>query len=137
MDLVVDTNILISFFRENPVRNIILNAKSLGLNLYAPQYAIEELRDNLSDLTKYTKLPYEEIESIFKILEELIEIKSLNYFKEYKKEGIKISPDEKDAPFFALASKLNCAIWSNEPRLKKQSKIKIYNTREILEKYKL
>lgn len=34
--------------------------------------------------------------------------------------------------FFALALKLNCPIWSNENLHKKQSKVKIYSTSELI-----
>jgi predicted nucleic acid-binding protein len=41
--------------------------------------------------------------------------------------------DEKDTHYVALALKLNCPIWSNDTDLKKQNKVKIYNTKELLE----
>ncbi len=132
MDIVVDTNILFSFFRENPVRYIIINAKSLGLKLFAPEYAIQELKNKINDLIKYTKVnSIKELEIIFENLEQNIETKPIDFFKEYKPEALKITPDEKDAPFFALALKLKCSIWSNEPRLKNQSIIKIYSTPDM------
>jgi predicted nucleic acid-binding protein len=43
-----------------------------------------------------------------------------------------ISPDVKDIPYFALALKLNCALWSNDKKLKDQDKVKIYSTEEIM-----
>jgi predicted nucleic acid-binding protein len=54
MRLVVDTNILFSFFRENPVRFIIANSNSFGLELFSPEYGIEELTENKSELMKYS-----------------------------------------------------------------------------------
>lgn len=56
MQIVVDTNILISFFRDNPIRYIILSSDFLELSLYTPEYAIEELRKNESDILKYAKI---------------------------------------------------------------------------------
>ena len=88
MKLVVNTNILFSFFREN--------------NMF-------------------------------------VEVKSIEFFEEFKAESEQISPHAKDAPFFALALKLDSDIWSNEPRLKRQSRVKVYNTgelRKLLEKPK-
>ena len=113
MDLIADTNALFSFFRENPVRYIIINAKSLDLNIFTPEYAIEELIDNISDLVKYTKASENEVKQTIETLKEFINIKPLEFFKEFKEEGINLSPDLKDSPFFALALKLNCAIWRN------------------------
>lgn len=51
-------------------------------------------------------------------------------------EAEKISPDERDVLYFALALKLKCGIWSNDKKLKKQSKIKIYSTEELLKEIK-
>ena len=56
MLLVIDTNVLFSFFRENPVRSIIITSKSFGLGLFTPEYSIDELRNNKSDLFKYSGL---------------------------------------------------------------------------------
>ena len=43
--------------------------------------------------------------------------------------------DEKDTHYIALALKLNCPIWSNDNDLKKQNKVKVYNTKELLEEF--
>ncbi|MBI4141113.1 hypothetical protein HY485_04725 [Candidatus Woesearchaeota archaeon] len=138
MQLVVDTNILVSFFRENPVRFAIINSKMAGLELFTPEYAIDELKANKSDLLKYSKLKNEkELELVIAALRTFVEIKQISFFKEFKPQSIKISPDAKDAPFFALALKLKSSIWSNEPRLKRQSAVKVFNTRELLTLLKL
>ena len=52
MKLVVDANILFSFFRENPVRLIILNSKYFNLELFSPAYVFGELKSNIPDLIK-------------------------------------------------------------------------------------
>jgi len=46
-------------------------------------------------------------------------------------EAEKISPDKDDVIYFALALKLNCAIWSNDKNLKEQNRIKIYSTSDL------
>lgn len=132
MKLVVDTNILVSFFRENPVRYIITNSKSLGIELLTPTYAFKELEKNKSDIIKYSKLKTDkELEFIITLLKSFIEIIPEEPIKEFEKKGKGISPDPKDSPFFALALKLNCPIWSNEPRLKEQSFVRIFSTLDL------
>jgi predicted nucleic acid-binding protein len=54
------------------------------------------------------------------------------FFEDLKEEAKRISPDFKDSPFFALALKLNCGIWSNEKRLKRQSRVSVFSTRKIV-----
>ncbi|MBT5021736.1 hypothetical protein HOK51_08530 [Candidatus Woesearchaeota archaeon] len=43
-----------------------------------------------------------------------------------------ICPDENDVDYFALALKLNCAIWSNDKKLKNQNSIIVYSTEELI-----
>ena len=59
-------------------------------------------------------------------------------FIDFSKEAYEIMKDidEKDTPYIALALKLNCPIWSNDTDLKKQNKVKVYNTKELLEEFK-
>ena len=62
-------NILVSFFRDNPVRSIIINSEFFKLELFSPEQAIEELRKNKPVLFKYSKLEKdEEFESIISSL---------------------------------------------------------------------
>jgi predicted nucleic acid-binding protein len=129
---IVDTNILFSFFRDNPVRQVILNQDLLGIRLVTPGFSTDELRNNKDALIKYSKLSETEIESLINLMESFVEIMPMGFFQEFKDEGIKVSPDPKDAPFFALALKLKGSIWSNEPRLKRQSKVRVLSTRDLL-----
>lgn len=132
---VIDTNILFSFFRDNPVRAIILNADLLGIKLVSPEYALDELRNNKDALVKYAKVDRTEVEGLISILYSFIEIKPVSFFEEFREEAKRISPDQKDTPFFALALKLDAAIWSNEPRLKRQPKVNVFSTREMMAEF--
>ena len=132
MDLVVDTNILISFFRENPVRSIIINSDFFNLGLFSPEYAIEELNSNISGLIKYSRLPILDIKSALEELRHFISIIPSSVFKEFESKAKQLSPHDKDMPFFALALKLDCPIWSNEPAFKKQSSVKVFTTAELI-----
>jgi len=131
MKLVVDSNILFSFFRDNPTRSLIINAKLYGLQLYSPDYAINELENNIKDLIKYTKLSEENLYLIFKTLRQYIKMEKSDGLKHYKEKAGDISPHNKDVLFFAIALKLKSSIWSNEPRLKKQKKVKVLTTEEV------
>lgn len=133
MNLVVNTNILFSFFRENPVRRIIVDSKFFGLALFTPEYAFDELRANKAELMKYSGIESEEyLEFVISTLQFFVKSTSPDLFKNCKEEAKEVSPDAKDTPFFALALNLDCGIWSNEPRLRKQSRVKVFSTRELL-----
>ncbi len=106
MSVAIDTNILFSFFRDNPARQVIINQDLLGIKLVTPEYSTDELRNNKDALIKYSKLSETEIESLINLIDSFVEIIPLEFFQEFKEEGVKVSPDLKDAPFFALALKL-------------------------------
>lgn len=132
MRLVVDTNILFSFFRENPVRSVIINASALGLKLYIPELALDELKTNQESVHKYAKINEEQFELMVSTLRSFVEVVPLELFSACKEQAQTVSPDPKDAPFFALALQLNAALWSNEPRLKRQAVVKVLSTKELL-----
>jgi predicted nucleic acid-binding protein len=136
MRLVVDTNILVSFFRDNPVRFIIINSYALELSLFIPAHAIDELKKNESDLLKYAKISSEQFNEILSLLAKFIKIIPKESFNKFEEQAKKLTHD-KDIPFFALALFLNCSIWSNEPGFKEQDKVEILDTRELRKLLKL
>ena len=130
MQLVVDTNIIISFFRENPVRFIIINSDLINLSLFTPEYTIEELNKNKSDILKYGKINSAQFEEVLSHLSKFIKIILKESSKKFESQAKQLIHG-KDIPIFALALKLNCPIWSNEPGFKEQSKVEIITTEEL------
>jgi len=133
MKLVVDTNILVSFFRENPVNKIILGYKSLKLELFSQEYMILELKKNKNDVLKYSGLNEKQFNSTLSELLSIIKLIPEELCQEHNIEAQQLSPHDKDIPVFALALKLNCPIWSNEPAFKEQSKVRVFNNRDMIE----
>lgn len=131
MKLVVNTNILFSFFRENPVRELIIVAPMFSLDLFVPEYAFSEIEGIKDEVIKYAKICNTDFAFLFGLLRGLVKtILSLD-FDDFRIEAKKVSPDLKDAPFFALAMKLDAWIWSNDLKLKNQDKIKIFSTKDL------
>ncbi|MBI2671393.1 hypothetical protein HYX16_00495 [Candidatus Woesearchaeota archaeon] len=139
MRLVVDSNILFTFFWKNSAFNK-LSLKQ-ELNLFSPFYALTEINKYSQEIIKKAKISEKE----FKILKdelanniEFISIKEYSLFIKQAQNLIKdLTEYEKnellnDLDFFALALKLNCPIWSNDKLLKKQDKISVLNTKEII-----
>lgn len=133
MKVVLDTNILVSFFRPNPVSEIISKSKSFNLHLFSPEYAIEELKKNKQDVLKYSGFTPKQFDEKLSKLIAFVKIIPKDSFKEFKSEAKQLAPHDKDIPIFALALKLDCAIWSNEPAFKEQSKINVLSTRDMIE----
>jgi predicted nucleic acid-binding protein len=133
MKAVVDTNILVSFFKSNPVNLIISSHDSFKLELFIPEQVKEELLKNQPSILKYAKISSEEFNKRLSKLEELVSIELKDSFKEFEPQARSLSHHDKDIPVFALALKLNCPIWSNELSFKEQSKIKVFSTKDMIE----
>ncbi len=135
MKLVLDANILIAaLIRDGTTRRLLL-AHSDRLDLCTPALIIEEIVENIDYISKKAKVPKEKvielaIELFGTAKIELIENKSIMVYKE---EALRLSPDRKDAQYFALALHKRCGIWSNEKKLKEQSLVNVITTKELLE----
>lgn len=137
MKLVVDTNILVSFFRDSPVRFILINPFLFDLKFFVPEYGIQELFNIKKLISKYAHLSESQINFSFEELKKHLEIIPSETFQSFKREAVKFVPHNKDLPFFALALKINCAIWSKELAFKRQQKIKVFNTKELIKELKI
>lgn len=130
--IIIDTNILVSFFRQNPVNEIISKSKILNLQLLTPEYAIDELIKNKKDILKYADINVKQFKGKLSDLFEHIQIIPQDFFKDCEEEAKKLIHN-KDIPIFALALKYKCPIWSNEPLFKKQSKVEIFSNKDMIE----
>ena len=129
MDLVIDSNILFAaLLKESGTSDILFKHK-----LYAPEFIFEEFRKDkyyLKGKTKRTEENFNELFDLFKRNVILIPKEEIGPFIGKAK---KISPDEKDVVYLALALKLKCDLWSNDRDLKeKQNAITIYSTEELV-----
>ena len=141
MKLVVNTNILFSIFKKDSfTRELITNYIFRKIfELYSPEACFKELIEIKEEICEKFGILTKDFEEI------LNEIKSRSIVKfvpeieyeEYLSKAKNISPDPEDIPIFALALKLNCPIWSNDKRLKKQNVIKVYSTRELIKEFGL
>jgi len=141
---VVDTNVLFSFFKkETKTRNLIL---ADILELYAPEIARKELQKHSLILTKKANISLSDFNELTSLLEEhlkfvpLAEYKAefpqaLTYTKEFSYTDIKEFLDDLD--FFALATKQQCPLWSNDALFKKQKAINVLNTAEMVSYFRV
>lgn len=130
MKLIVDTNILYSFFwKKSFTRKLLMKP---NLELFSPEFALEEINLHKIDILNKTKISEKEFEQLKKELAISVEFIPIEEYKEFLKKALEISPDSNDVDFFALALKLNIPIWSNGKLLKQQNKILIYITPDLL-----
>ncbi len=129
MKFVVDTNILMTFFWENSFTKGLLIDQDL--EFFAPEYALEEINRNASEIMKKTGISLDKFKELRKDLAMCVEFIPLG---EYSKFLEKVSSiiNKEDVDFIALALKLKFPVWSNDRQFKKQRFVKVFTTEEII-----
>lgn len=129
MDLVVDANVLFAaLIKDSFSYRLLFNGK---FRLFTPEYIFTEFEKHREEILEKTERTTEEFFRLLEILKRRIILVPLEELTPYVKEAEKLSPDPNDLAYFALALKLNCAIWSNDKKLKQQDKIAVYHTHEL------
>jgi len=131
MLLVVDANVLISALINKGITSKVFkhNASFKKFEFIAPEFLLSET--NMNKLVSLTRLTKEELDKTFSSIIEQIEFISFSKFSDKFSEAIKINL--KDSPYFALALKFNCPIFSGDKGLKKQGAVKVFSPRELLD----
>ena len=135
MKLVVDTNVLFSFFkRDSTTRKLIIDPElELNLELFTPVHALEELKEHEGEMRKFG-VSSGDFDVILSSLPLFVNTVSQSFLEPLLSEAGKLLPkDTDDAPYIALALKLNCPIWLGDAGLKEQSKVKVLSTKELIE----
>lgn len=99
----------------------------------APLFLIEEFNKYESECLEKSGLAKKEFRDRKQEIISKIEFIDFVEYNEFLKEAINISPDPDDSPYFALALKTEIPLWSNDAILKKQDKIRVLSTKEIIE----
>jgi len=131
MKIVVDTNILFSFFWQHSLtKKLLINS---NFELVSPEIALQEIIRYSNEICKKLKITGSEFKEQLKRLKEIVKFINKREYSRFIKEAESISPDRDDAEFFALCIKHSCFMWSNDSALKQQAQIKVLSTEDILE----
>ena len=128
MKLIVDANILFSLINPQSFTSRLIENREL--ELFSPEYALDELSKHKGEIISKTKI------SSFK--EAIIRLKKVVTFIKIEDFSNNLSQvqhlirDEKDIIYLALAKHLNLPIWSNDTDLKEQSVVPVFTTSEII-----
>lgn len=134
MRIVVDSNILFaSLITNGETRRLVFLNK---LELVTPEFFREELNKYKPVLQEKAGFRAEELEKAVEILLEKVKVVNATEYLKDKVSALETSPDENDWPFFALALHYDIPIWSQDARLKQQDKVKVLNTKELIEQLK-
>ena len=130
MLLVVDANVLFAaLIKDSKTAELILSDQ---LKLITPEYMLSEFKKHKPEILRKTGRDSGDFEKFMWIVWNKISVIPNEEIKHLLNEANQISPDIDDAQYFALALKYDCAIWSNDSKLKEQPKIKIFATEELI-----
>lgn len=139
MMLIVDANIVLSaVVLKGKTGEVFEKNRIFGmLELYSPEYLLEQIEDNMLEIMKKSKLTIEEFKSALGFILPQIKLLEEDKFSEFLHEAEKISP-YKDFPYVALAlsfksNGLDAPIWSNDKDLANVPGIKVMSTHELCE----
>ena len=129
MDLVIDSNILFAaLLKDSGTSDILFKHK-----LYAPEFIFVEFRKYKDYLKGKTKRTEENFNELFDLFERNVILIPKEEIESFIEKAEKVSPDEKDIVYLALALKLRCGLWSNDRDLKeKQIAVQVYSTEELI-----
>lgn len=133
MFLIIDTNVLFSFFHpRSKVKEYFKSLRERGVSFLVPQYMFDELLSIKPEILKYSDLSEDKFPVLLALLLKFVKIVPKGQYEEFLGEAKRISPHLKDAPLFALSLAFDKApIWSREPRLKRQRFINVLSDEEV------
>ncbi len=133
MNIIIDSNVLFSaLIKDSTTRKLILNYD--GFFLF-PDFIFEETEKHKAELFEKSKMNQEDFDKLLELILQKVVIVPNEILQPFKEEAIKIVKDIDidDALFVACALAYeNSIIWSDDKKLKIQTKIKVLNTKEII-----
>lgn len=134
MKLVIDTNVFISALikKDGLTRDIIINS---GNTFLFPEYEFQEIYKYKNEILKKSRCSEKEFIRLTTSLLNHMRIvrhgEICNYYYEASEIMRKIDPDDKI--FIATALAFNAYIWSDDEHFKRQSRIRVLTTKEMIE----
>jgi len=130
MKLIIDNNILFSLMKPDSVSSKIF--VFLNCELIAPSFIQHEFNKYKDECFKKSGLSKKDFDKRKNEILSKINFIEFKEYKEFIKEALKGLTDEDDSPYIALGLKIQSPIWSNDKDLKKQDRITILSTEDLV-----
>jgi predicted nucleic acid-binding protein len=131
LEVVIDSNCLISaLIKKQKSRELIC---SFGLRLVAPEELIFETVNHKREIIKKAGISGDDFDSLINVLLSNIHVVPDTEFKKFRFRAKKLVSHQEDAPFIALALSKRISLWSDDKALKKQSIVKVYSTKDLIQ----
>ena len=131
MKIIVDSNrVIAALLKDSTTREILYNVL---FEFIAPEFVKEEISKYKSEFIKKAKITGEEFDILLSLFFERITlIPKREYEASLKKLKNEIS-DSKDLPYIACCIAIKAlGVWSHDPHLKEQSKVKVFTNIDML-----
>jgi len=102
------------------------------VELFAPFRLLAELEKNRDEIRRKSGFSLQDFEVFVGVLKLRVRFIPLEQFLDKVPEAKELAPHLKDIEYFALALKLDCPIWAQEKAFKKQSRVKVFSTSELI-----
>ena len=104
---------------------------------FAPFRILAELENNREEIRSKSGFSHEDFDNFISVIKLKIKFVPLEDFIDKISDAKELSPHSKDIEYFALALSLNFPIWSDETAFKKQSKVNVHSTSDLVKKFGL
>ena len=132
MNILVDANrIIAALMKKSTTRDILFDN---AFDFVTPDYAISEINDHRRELQEKAKLTDEEFDILVALIFECITVLPESVYARFIDECKNELEDVDDIPYLAacLASGAD-GIWSHDPHIIKQNKVKTFTNIDMLE----
>ena len=142
MRLVADSNVLFTFFWKNSALSGIMRQ---DFRLFSPEHSLAEIDKHRNGIIEKTGITENEFDSLLLLMKTKAEFVPRSAYEMHLADVEKLAggfPDSekasimKDCDFLALAMLLGCPLWSNDKLLKKQPKVTVLSTQEVIALFK-
>ena len=134
MQIVIDSNVMFSaVVRDSVTRKLIIDYNGLFL---LPEFVFDEMKGHKDELLGKSGLSEGDLDVMMGFLLSKTEIIPTSFLLSYMDEAVKAVKDidPKDAIFVACClAHPNSVLWSDDKALKRQNKVSVLSTREIME----
>lgn len=135
MQLVIDATVIFTgIIGKGATKEIIFSG---FVELFSPKKLFDEIEEHKPRLLSITGFSEFEFDKLLSTIKQRITPLDESKYSSFMDESRRLIPDKDDEPYLALSLSLNkIPIWSNDPHFKKQSVVKVFDTKELVDKLK-
>ncbi len=129
--MVADANIVIAaILRASTVRKLLFTT---ALDVFVPEYLFGEIAEHRNEFERRTGYDGKAFQTALWLVRRRLRVIAESEFRHLIFETAKAIPDRDDVPYVALASFLDCPLWTNDKRLLENAEIETITTAELIE----